>query len=242
MDVHTDDKVVDSWQKNVAQWTAAVRDGEIESRTAATNQAIIEAVLRYSPSSMLDVGCGEGWLIRELSPHVTRLVGVDAVSGLIQQAEAAGGGTFFVASYDDIVHGAIKGSFGALVCNFSLLGKESVEGLFSVAPSLVEPGGVLIVQTLHPVFASGELPYADGWRDGSWAGFNSSFIDPAPWYFRTLASWVALFTANGFRLLEVCEPVNPNTHKPASIVFIGAHAANKSFKPTVKPLRGSPAA
>lgn len=224
MNIHADDKILDSWQKNVAQWTAAVRGGEIESRTASTNQAIIEAVLRYSPNSVLDLGCGEGWLIRELSPYVSRRVGVDAVSDLVQQAEAAGGGTFFVASFDAIAQGAIKNSFDAVVCNFSLLGKESVEALFSIAPSLVEPEGVLIVQTLHPLVASDNLPYADGWRDGSWAGFNSSFIDPAPWYFRTLASWVALFTANEFRLLEVLEPINPNTHKPASIIFIGVHA------------------
>ena len=242
MNVHSDDKIVDTWVKNVSQWTAAVRGGEIESRKASTNQAIIEAVLHYSPGSVLDVGCGEGWLIRELSPYVSHLVGVDAVSGLVQQARAAGGGKFFVASYDAIARGAVKGSFGAVVCNFSLLGKESVEALFSVAPSLVEPGGVLIVQTLHPVFATGELPYADGWRDGSWVGFNSSFTDPAPWFFRTLASWVALFSINGFQLLEVREPVNPSTHKPASIIFVGVHAANKSFKPAVKPQRGSSSA
>ena len=232
MKAHSDDKIIDSWEKNVSQWTAAVRGDEIESRKLITNNAIIETVLRYSPTSLLDVGCGEGWLIRELSPYVSRLVGVDAVSGLVQKAQSAGSGEYFVASYDDIARGALKGSFGAVVCNFSLLGKESVEALFGAAPSLVDPDGVLIVQTLHPVFATGESPYVDGWRDGSWAGFNSSFLDPAPWYFRTLANWVSLFSRNGFHLLEIREPINPKTHKPASMIFVGVHADKKSLQPS----------
>lgn len=76
------------------------------------------------------------------------------------------------------------------------------------------------MQTLHPLIAGGDQPYVDGWRSGSWAGFSEDFVRPAPWYFRTLESWIALFTANGWRLEELHEPVHPNTGKPASILFI----------------------
>lgn len=225
MKPYSDQKIVDSWHKNVPQWTVAVREGQIESRELLTNQAIVEAVLSRSPDSVLDIGCGEGWLIRELASNVRHLVGVDVVQGLIEQARSAGGGSFLVASYESIARGAIDGLFDVIVCNFSLLGKESVEALFSVIPSLLKSNGFFIVQTLHPVVACGELPYLDGWRGGSWAGFGSEFTDPAPWYFRTLESWVALFSSSGFRLLEVCEPVHPKTLKPSSVIFIAASAA-----------------
>jgi 2-polyprenyl-3-methyl-5-hydroxy-6-metoxy-1,4-benzoquinol methylase len=36
------------------------------------------AVLRDKPASVLDVGCGEGWLARALSAHACRVTGVDA--------------------------------------------------------------------------------------------------------------------------------------------------------------------
>jgi hypothetical protein len=78
-----------------------------------------------------------------------------------------------------------------------------------------------MVQTVHPLAACGDAPYADGWRKGSWAGFNPGFTDPPPWYFRTLESWVALFRSNGLRLQEVREPVHPATGKPVSIILIG---------------------
>ncbi|MBR9910429.1 MAG: class I SAM-dependent methyltransferase [Gammaproteobacteria bacterium] len=225
MNPHNDERILDSWEKNASQWTSAVRAGEIESRKLVTNQAIVEAVLSHSPQSVIDIGCGEGWLIRELATQVADLLGVDAVSSLIEQARAAGGGDFRVASYQDLTRGAFASAFDVAVCNFSLLGKESVDTLFSTVPALLNPGGLFVVQTLHPVLACGALPYVDGWREGSWAGFDSSFGDPAPWYFRTLESWVTLFLTSGFQLIGVREPIHPNTQEPASIIFVAATTA-----------------
>jgi 2-polyprenyl-3-methyl-5-hydroxy-6-metoxy-1,4-benzoquinol methylase len=223
MNPHSDEKIVESWRKNSSQWSEAVRGGHIESRKLITNKAIVEAVLSHSPDSVLDIGCGEGWLIRELASRVPNLVGVDVVPDLIEQAEKAGGGRFLVASYGDIAAGAVEGSFDVVVCNFSLLGKESVETLFEAIPANLKAGGVFIVQTPHPVAAS-DLPYIDGWRDGSWAGFGPDFVDPAPWYFRTLGSWVALFSDNGFQIREMHEPIHPRTHKPLSVIFTGVNS------------------
>jgi 2-polyprenyl-3-methyl-5-hydroxy-6-metoxy-1,4-benzoquinol methylase len=224
MNPYSDEKIVDSWEKNASQWSEAVRGGHIESRKLITNKAIAEAVLSHSPESVLDIGCGEGWLIRELASQVPHLVGVDVVPDLIEQAESAGWGHFLVASYEDIAAGAVEGSFDVVVCNFSLLGKESVETLFGAVPASLTADGVFIVQTPHPVVAS-DLPYIDSWREGSWVGFGTDFVDPAPWYFRTLESWVALFTGNGFQLLEIREPIHPKTHKPVSVIFTGANKA-----------------
>jgi len=224
MNPYSDEKIVDSWEKNASQWSAAVRGGHIESRKLITDNAIVEAVLSHSPESVLDIGCGEGWLIRELSSHVKHLVGVDVVPDLIERAESAGGGRFLVASYEDLAGCAVESLFDVVVCNFSLLGKESVDRLFEVVPTNLKPGGVFIVQTPHPLLA-GDLPYIDGWREGSWAGFGADFVDPAPWYFRTLESWIALFSGNGFRLLEMLEPIHPETNKPASVIFSGANKA-----------------
>ncbi|HQQ64505.1 MAG TPA: class I SAM-dependent methyltransferase [Pseudomonadales bacterium] len=219
-DPFSDKDIVESWRKNVEPWTAAVRDGQIESRKQATNQSIIDAVLSCSPSSVLDIGCGEGWLVREMCARQIPAMGVDAITDFIKVAQHAVDGEFRAVSYDEIAAGKLDISVHVAVCNFSLLGRESVEGLFRAIPSLLESHGVLIVQTLHPVMACGSLPYQDGWRAGTWAGFSADFTDPAPWYFRTMDSWISLFTECGFRLREVREPVNPQTLKPASVIFI----------------------
>lgn len=216
----SDDKIVESWRKNAAPWTAAVRDNRIDSRIRVTNQAIVDAVVDRAPNSVLDLGCGEGWLVRALSARGIRAVGVDAIPDLIHQAARAGGGEFHIASYEDIVDGRFEAAVDVAVANFSLIGKESVEGLVRRAPSLLTPGGALVMQTLHPVIACGELPYVDGWRAGSWSGFSDDFTDPAPWYFRTLEGWVALIASANLRLVEMREPLHPITARPASVIFV----------------------
>ena len=130
------------------------------------------------------------------------------------------GGDFQVASYEDIAAGALKTRFDLVVSNFALIGKESVDNLVATIPKLLNPGGTFVVQTMHPVIAGGDEPYVDGWRPGSWTGFSADFSDPAPWYFRTIETWVKLFRDSGFRDAEIREPVHPETGKPASVIFL----------------------
>jgi 2-polyprenyl-3-methyl-5-hydroxy-6-metoxy-1,4-benzoquinol methylase len=220
MDKFSDAKIVDSWHKNAAPWTIAVRENQIESRKLVTDRSIIETILSYAPTSVLDLGCGEGWLTRELSDRGIHSIGVDAIPALIESAKKAGSEDFRSLSYGQIAAGELDVSVDAIVCNFSLFGKESVEDLFKVIPSLLNPDGVFIVQTLHPMMACGDLPDHNGWREGDWNGFDSDFTDPAPWYFRTLENWTTLFIASGLNLIKICEPIHPTTQQPASILFI----------------------
>jgi 2-polyprenyl-3-methyl-5-hydroxy-6-metoxy-1,4-benzoquinol methylase len=225
MDPLSDEKIIDSWRTNAAPWTAAVRDQRIESRRLVTDRAIVDAVMSRQPRSVLDIGCGEGWLVRALAERgVPDLIGVDAVPALIEQARAAGGGDFRVASYEDIAHGKLDAVVDVAVANFALIGKDAVDALIHAAPTLLHPGGALIIQTLHPVTACGDQPYEDGWRAGSWSGFSDDFTDPAPWYFRTLGTWIDLLHASGLNVVEMREPKHPITGKPASVVFLARSA------------------
>lgn len=226
MQEFSDARIVQSWLSNASSWTDAVREGRIESRVLVTNRAVLDAVLARSPASVLDVGCGEGWLARALTSEgkakgqQLRVTGVDVVPELVDQAARGGGGEFRVASYKAIAAGALDLTVDVAVANFSLIGRESVDALVSSAPRLLNPRGALVVQTLHPVVTCGDLPYQDGWRPGSWAGCGTNFTDPAPWYFRTLESWLKLFAESGFRLVELREPVHPASGKPASVLFV----------------------
>ena len=223
MDPLSDEKIVESWHTNATPWTSAVREQRIESRRLVTDRAIVDAVFSRKPNSVLDLGCGEGWLVRALSAHgVQRVIGVDVVPALVEQARAAGGGEFHVASYEAIARGELHVTVDVAVANFALIGKDAVDALIQAAAKLLRPGGALVIQTLHPVIACGDLPYKDGWRAGSWAGFSDDFSDPAPWYFRTLETWVALIASSGLKLTEMREPIHPTTKKPASVVFISS--------------------
>src|SRR6476661_515666 len=161
LDPLSDAKIVDSWHKNAAPWTDAVRESQIESRRLVTNQAIIDTIVARRPRTALDIGCGEGWLTRALVDRGIQTIGVDVVPELIECATRAGRGEFRVTSYEGIASGALDLRVDIAVANFALIGKESVERLVASAPSLLVPRGALIIQTLHPVAATGDLPYKD---------------------------------------------------------------------------------
>jgi SAM-dependent methyltransferase len=224
MAVLTDQRIVESWSRNSDPWVAAVRGKEIASRALVTDAAIVEAVRSCAPRTGVDLGCGEGWLVRAL-PEV-RMVGVDAIAGLVDAAQVSGGGEFRVMSYEEIAAGKLALASDVAICNFSLIGEASTADLLRAAPTYLRPGGTLIVQTVHPLAACGDVPYVDGWREGSWAGFSSDFTDAPPWYFRTLASWVSLFIDSGLRLTSLREPVHPETGKPVSLILMGQLPAN----------------
>ncbi len=214
-------QIIKSWKNNVKPWVEAIEQAQIPSRVEVTNQAIIDVVVACSPKTVMDVGCGEGWLTRALAHKGIDVLGVDVVPELLEAAKTKGGGRFKTIKYEDFSTKVPGEKFDVIVCNFSLLGKESVEHIFKEAHNIINDGGAFIVQTIHPVVACADEPYQDGWRAGSWAGFSEKFTDPAPWYLRTMQSWGALFTANGLVLEKVIEPVNPQTNMPASIIFVG---------------------
>lgn len=102
------------------------------------------------PSSVLDPGCGEGWLARELAAHGVEVTGVDAIPELVDAARKAGGAAYRVMSYEEIARGHLDISVDVVVRDFSLIGAAVVDNIVAAIPGLLKDEGALVVQTLHP--------------------------------------------------------------------------------------------
>ena len=141
-------EIITSWYSNAAPWARAIRAASIDSRKLVTDQAIIDAVASVSCARILDMGCGEGWLARVLSDLGMSVTGIDVVPELIARAgataraSASGSLAFHVQDYASIANRHWRcGPFDAAVCNFSLLGRESVDSLIAALPwDLDQPG------------------------------------------------------------------------------------------------------
>ena len=216
-----------SWSTNADAWSDAVRAGRIASRREATDAAIIRTTLASQPRTLLDLGCGEGWLVRELRRRGVDAHGVDGIPELIALARRAGEDAHYsVFTFDAIVKGALGiEPVDVVVANFSLLSEAGTVDMVGAVPRLLAPGGRFVVQTAHPAFVE-VGPYRSGWRPGSWDGFGDAFVDPAPWYFRTLSDWVARLREAGLSVVAIEEPLGPD-ERPRSIILVGSAPAGE---------------
>ncbi|MDR4461218.1 MAG: methyltransferase domain-containing protein [Nitrospirales bacterium] len=202
MKEYTDRHIITSWQKNAQPWINIIRDGGIESRVLVTNHAIIDAIRSQEPKSVLDIGCGEGWLVRVLENVGIHAVGVDVSLDCITYAQNAGPGKFTAISYEEISKENVNEKFDVVVCNFSCWGTKVSIIIFNLVPSILHRHGSFIVQTLHPIVACGEEPYEDGWRAGSWDGFSKQFHDPHPGILGRLIPGRPFFKGADLRLVK----------------------------------------
>jgi 2-polyprenyl-3-methyl-5-hydroxy-6-metoxy-1,4-benzoquinol methylase len=213
--------IIQSWQVNAGNWIRIIETGGIQSRKLVTNKAILETVYGDQPASVLDIGCGEGWLAKELADRGIAVSGADVIPELIEKAREKVNGNFVVASYEDIAEHktSLDGSFDTIVINFALIGKESTENLLAALPGYLSPGGKLFIQTLHPHSRKQMDDYISGWKPGSWDGLGDQFTQPYQWYFRTLEDWLLLLNRSGFSKIHFYEPLHPQTRQRMSVIF-----------------------
>lgn len=221
-----DARISQSWLDNADAWVSAVREGQIPSRRAGTDAAIVEAVMAESPARVLDAGCGEGWLARALAGRGLEVTGFDGSAELIRRARELGGAVFLEVGYRDLMAApaSVGHDFDVVVFNFSLFAEDIVP-ILAAARRTLRAGGRLLIQTVHPFHDACDAPYVDGWREESFATMSDAFRTPMPWYFRTLQTWLHSVSSAGYQIAGIREPVNSETGRPLSLIIRGLRLA-----------------
>ena len=204
------------WEQNAKQWGQVIEAGVFKSRQV-TNAAIIHEIQRYGFKTVLDVGCGEGWIGGALDSATTDYLGIDGSQALIEIARTKHQARFQSVTYEQIATRAWKATtkFAGVIFNFSLL-EEDLTGLLRESSHFLQAGGRMLIQTLHPCFALPE--YRNGWNHEDFKSSGIQFSGEMRWYGRTLGAWTQLFEQCGLAIEEIVEPMNEG--KPASIIFV----------------------
>jgi 2-polyprenyl-3-methyl-5-hydroxy-6-metoxy-1,4-benzoquinol methylase len=215
--------IKESWDRNADLWLRAVREGLIASRRAGTDQAVLDAIAGRKPKRLLDVGCGEGWLVRR-AREMTGCAGTgfDACAALIEAARAADPqGCYEIAAYDDIVgcKDNLGGGFDCIVCNYGLF-EENITPLLEALRRRLKPNGAMVIQTLHPAFRGDDGDADGGWQLEDFAVFQDPGWEPMPWYARSLEAWRDTLHDAGLRVAQQIEPRTELQADPLSLILV----------------------
>jgi len=213
--------IITTWEHNAEHWIRLMQDHSIPTRTF-TNNAIVSTIKELLVKNVLDVGCGEGWLTRNLVQLGKTATGIDGTATLIKYAKTQGTEPYYHLSYEQIINGVeLKGApFDALVFNFSIYQEEEVVLLFKALKKHLSSKGFLVIQTLHPSFLLlKNLPYKSQWISSAWSGLPGNIKYDHSWYARTYEDWIFLFLKTSYTLHSLKEVVD-NREQPISMIYI----------------------
>ncbi|GLU44251.1 bifunctional 2-polyprenyl-6-hydroxyphenol methylase/3-demethylubiquinol 3-O-methyltransferase UbiG [Allomuricauda sp. NBRC 101325] len=214
------DAIKSSWNKNAEEWVKIIQNEGIPSRKF-TNPAILEVIKELKGNTIVDIGCGEGWLTREIEKFGWEAMGLDATEDLIKEARKRSVQTFEIFTFEEIIKGKKipNAPFDVAVFNFCLYAKDELIELLSNTLKQITSNGSLVIQTLHPYFLlQNNLPYKSQWLSDSWNGLPGNFTDGHAWYARTMEDWIEELNKIGQIQYNIMEVLN-DEEKPISLII-----------------------
>ena len=161
-----------SWETEASNWiTWARAPGHDEYWHY--RDSFFREILPAAGRATLELGCGEGRVVRDLQELGHTVTGIDSAPALVAAArELDPGGMYLVADASALPFA--DGSFDLIVAYNSLMDFDEMPRAVSEAGRVLEAGGRFCVCVTHPFFDSGEwessAPDARFVVDGSYFG------------------------------------------------------------------------
>jgi ubiquinone/menaquinone biosynthesis C-methylase UbiE len=141
------------WEQEAANWVKWTRKPGHDPYWHYS-PAFFQELVPPPGRATLEIGCGEGRVVRDLSARGHRTTGVDASSNLIAAArEADPVGTYLHANATALPFE--DAAFDLVVIYNALMDFDDMPGAVVEAARVLEPGGHLCVSVTHPVFNAG---------------------------------------------------------------------------------------
>ena len=210
------------WNANAEDWHVQVgHEGDL-NRRLNSDPVLWSFLGDVSGLTVLDAGCGTGYLSRKLAERGARVVAVDAAERMIEIARretpAALDISYRVASCADL-DGVADGSIDRIVSNYVLMDIPDLDGAVDAFHRVLRPGGIAVAVFSHPCFPLSEMneigssggfavrwtaPYFEARRveDPPWNHFAHPFI----WNHRPLRQYWRAFRNAGFAVDDFEEP------------------------------------
>lgn len=142
-----------AWETNAPFWVQIIRERRDKYRTELTDPAMFAAIGPPEGLAILDAGCGEGYLARQLAARGATVTGIDSSRNQIEAARDASDGlaaTFDVGSVEALPYA--DSAFDLVVCNHVINDLKDPSVAIQEFGRVTRSGGRLINLMLHPCF------------------------------------------------------------------------------------------
>ena len=207
------------WNRVAHDWDIQVGDTGDSNRILNSDPVLWRFAGKVAGATVLDAGCGTGYLSRKLHACGAHGIGVDFSDKMIRIARSKAEHIDFRVDSCSELGTVDDASIDIVIANYVLMDIPDLTGALRAFFRVLRPGGSLVAVFSHPCFPQGRAtgPDNDGsvtyhWRfpyfrcqkciDPPWGHFTSEFI----WFHRPLSDYWKAFLQAGFEVVDFEEP------------------------------------
>jgi SAM-dependent methyltransferase len=198
-------------------WTAMIRDEINPFRKFVTDPALFKLLDGWPQGmSILELGCGEGYVARRLAQQGHDVTGLDLSFPLLRAAAAA------EQHGSDFVHGDVlqlpfcNEAFDAAVSNFLIIELPDPAAAIAETARVLKPGGRFLFEIVHPFCFTNNAGRTSGQRVTDY--FTSQYFEErfvidgrtsplkSVRYHHPLSLYTQALTQYGFHITALAEP------------------------------------
>ena len=209
----------DLWNRVADDWRMQVGDEGDGNRLLNSDPVLWQFAGDVNGLTVLDAGCGTGYLSRKLHDRGARVMGIDFSERMIEIARAHNPDIDFRVDSCAELRTIDDAHFDLVIANYVLMDTPDLHGTMLAFYRVLKPNGVAVLVFSHPCFPQGRAIVSDDgeavrydWHfpyfeqrqciDPPWAHFTAEFI----WFHRPLSDYWKAFRAAGFVVVEFEEP------------------------------------
>jgi ubiquinone/menaquinone biosynthesis C-methylase UbiE len=213
------EEIRDLWNRVADDWRMQVGDEGDGNRILNSDPVLWAFAGDVNGLTVLDAGCGTGYLSKKLHDQGARVTGIDFSERMIAIARTHNPALDFRVDSCSALTTLADEHFDLVIANYVLMDTPDLPGTMAAFHRVLKPKGVAVLVFSHPCFPQGRATVSeDGdevsyrWNfsyfeqrrcvDPPWAHFTAEFL----WFHRPLSDYWKAFRAAGFIVVDFEEP------------------------------------